>query len=112
VLEAAGLVTTRRRGRQKLHHLNAAPISQIVERWIEQYDVARAAALNALKHALGENQMGPTEFVYVTYINQDHAGGALGRPHRSRLHAALLGRPPRLRLEGRLEGPLAGKRRS
>lgn len=68
VLEAAGLVTTRRRGRQKLHHLNAAPIGQIVERWIDQYDVARAAALNALKHALGENQMGPTEFVYVTYI--------------------------------------------
>jgi uncharacterized protein YndB with AHSA1/START domain/DNA-binding transcriptional ArsR family regulator len=68
VLEAAGLVTTLRRGRQKLHFLNAEPISQIVERWIDRYDVARAAALNDLKHALEEKSMGPTEFVYVTYI--------------------------------------------
>ena len=34
VLEAAGLVTTVRRGREKLHYLNAAPISDIAERWI------------------------------------------------------------------------------
>ncbi|MCW3064318.1 MAG: ArsR family transcriptional regulator [Solirubrobacterales bacterium] len=33
VLEAATLVTTVRRGRQKLHYLNAAPINEIAERW-------------------------------------------------------------------------------
>jgi len=38
LLEAAGLVTTVRRGREKLHYLNAAPISDIAERWISRYD--------------------------------------------------------------------------
>src|SRR6201996_531991 len=45
VLEAANLVTTVRRGREKLHYLNAAPINAIAERWMTQYDRARAAAL-------------------------------------------------------------------
>jgi uncharacterized protein YndB with AHSA1/START domain/DNA-binding transcriptional ArsR family regulator len=78
VLEAAGLVVTVRRGREKLHHLNAAPIHDIADRWIHQYDRARAAALADLKRALEENAMsqspseltesGQTRFVYVTYI--------------------------------------------
>ena len=38
VLEAANLVTTVRRGREKLHHLNAVPINEIAERWIDRYD--------------------------------------------------------------------------
>ena len=42
VLEAAGLVTTVRRGREKLHYLNAAPINEIGERWINHYDRGRA----------------------------------------------------------------------
>jgi DNA-binding transcriptional ArsR family regulator len=37
VLEAASLVTTMRRGREKLHYLNAAPVNAIAERWISQY---------------------------------------------------------------------------
>src|SRR5919199_4318459 len=37
VLEAAGLITTVRRGREKLHYLNAAPINEISERWIDRY---------------------------------------------------------------------------
>ena len=44
VLEAANLVTTERRGREKLHFLNAEPIRAIAERWIEQYDRAPAQA--------------------------------------------------------------------
>ncbi len=40
VLEAANLVTTKRRGREKLHHLNAEPIRAIAEHWIEQYPSA------------------------------------------------------------------------
>src|SRR6202011_3453113 len=41
VLEAAHLVTAVRRGREKLHYLNAAPINDIEQRWINQYDRAR-----------------------------------------------------------------------
>jgi DNA-binding transcriptional ArsR family regulator len=41
VLEAAGVVTTSRRGREKLHFLNAAPINDIAERWMDRYDRAR-----------------------------------------------------------------------
>jgi DNA-binding transcriptional ArsR family regulator len=40
VLESANLVTTQRRGREKLHYLNAEPIRAIAARWIEQYDRA------------------------------------------------------------------------
>jgi DNA-binding transcriptional ArsR family regulator len=44
VLEAANLVTVRWRGREKLHYLNAAPISDIAERWISRYDQPRIQA--------------------------------------------------------------------
>ena len=37
VLEAANLVTTQRRGREKLHFINADPLRAIAARWIEQY---------------------------------------------------------------------------
>jgi DNA-binding transcriptional ArsR family regulator len=52
VLEAANLITTVRRGREKLHYLNAVPINDIAERWIGQYDQERVRALADLKHAL------------------------------------------------------------
>jgi DNA-binding transcriptional ArsR family regulator len=52
VLEAASLVTTVRRGREKLHYLNPTPINEIAERWISQYDQARLSALSDLKRAL------------------------------------------------------------
>jgi uncharacterized protein YndB with AHSA1/START domain/DNA-binding transcriptional ArsR family regulator len=67
-LEAAGLVTTIRRGREKLHYLNAAPINDIADRWIGQYHRERARALADLKRALEDTAMPQTEFVYVTYI--------------------------------------------
>lgn len=68
VLEAAGLVTTARRGREKLHYLNAAPIHEVADRWIGRYDRERARALADLKRALEEPGMSQTEFVYATYI--------------------------------------------
>ena len=52
VLEAANLVTTVRRGREKLHYLNAAPINDIAERWITRYERDRVHALADLKRAL------------------------------------------------------------
>ncbi|WP_426594030.1 ArsR/SmtB family transcription factor [Cellulomonas sp. McL0617] len=48
VLEEAGLVVTRRSGREKLHFLNAVPIQLIHERWIDKYDLLGAERLHAL----------------------------------------------------------------
>ncbi|WP_346048542.1 metalloregulator ArsR/SmtB family transcription factor [Actinomadura chokoriensis] len=69
VLEAAGLVTTVRRGREKLHYLDAAPINAIADRWMSRYDRERARALADLKTALEQTPMTASEFVYTTYIN-------------------------------------------
>jgi len=52
VLEGALLVTTVRRGREKHHYLNPAPINEIAERWISHYDQERIRALADLKRAL------------------------------------------------------------
>ncbi len=68
VLEGAGLVSTVRRGREKLHYLNPAPIADISERWINQYDRGRVRALADLKRALEEGPMEKPSFVYTTYI--------------------------------------------
>jgi uncharacterized protein YndB with AHSA1/START domain/DNA-binding transcriptional ArsR family regulator len=68
VLEGAGVVTTTRRGREKLHFLNSAPINDIAERWMSQYDRERAEALADLKRALEDDAMEQTQFVYATYI--------------------------------------------
>lgn len=67
VLAAANLVTTLRRGREKLHYLNAAPITEVADRWISPYHRERANALADLKRTLEDSPMS-TEFVYVTYI--------------------------------------------
>jgi uncharacterized protein YndB with AHSA1/START domain/DNA-binding transcriptional ArsR family regulator len=88
VLEAANLVSTVWRGREKLHYLNPAPINDISERWIHRYDQRRVDALADLKQALETPTMQkqaletptmqkqaletPTtqkpSFVYTTYI--------------------------------------------
>jgi DNA-binding transcriptional ArsR family regulator len=52
VLEEAGLVVTRRRGREKLHYLNPVPIRLIHDRWIDKYTERRVSALVDLKHEL------------------------------------------------------------
>ena len=54
VLEAAGLVVTRRSGREKLHYLNPVPIRLIHDRWIDKYTERRASALADLKNELEE----------------------------------------------------------
>ena len=50
VLEEAGLVTTKRRGREKLHFLNPVPIRLVHDRWVSKYAEPWAAALSELKH--------------------------------------------------------------
>jgi DNA-binding transcriptional ArsR family regulator len=54
VLENAGLVVTRRVGREKHHYLNPVPIKQIHDRWIGKYAERRASALVALKRRVEE----------------------------------------------------------
>ena len=52
VLEEAGLVVTRKRGREKLHFLNPVPIRLIQDRWVSKYAEPWAAALTELKTQL------------------------------------------------------------
>ena len=52
VLEAANLVATVRRGREKLHYLNTVPLQEIYERWIRKFEKKRLRALHDLKQRL------------------------------------------------------------
>ncbi|MEP6917437.1 MAG: helix-turn-helix domain-containing protein [Acidobacteriota bacterium] len=54
ILENAGLIVTRRSGREKLHFLNPVPIRLIHDRWIHKYQERQASALTALKSELEE----------------------------------------------------------
>lgn len=69
VLVAANLVSTVRRGREKLHYLNPVPLHEIQQRWIERFEGPRLDVLSAVKRRAEETNMPdkPT-FVYVTYI--------------------------------------------
>jgi DNA-binding transcriptional ArsR family regulator len=52
VLEEAGLIVSRRDGREKFHHLNPVPIRLIHDRWIDKFTEHHVAALSDLKHDL------------------------------------------------------------
>jgi len=54
VLEEAGLVATKRRGREKLHFINPVPIRLIHDRWVSKYAEPWAATLSGLKRQLEE----------------------------------------------------------
>jgi uncharacterized protein YndB with AHSA1/START domain len=64
VLEEAGLVTTKRRGREKLHFLNAVPIRLVHDRWVSKYAEPWAATLTGLKKRLEATM----EKVFEIYI--------------------------------------------
>ncbi len=69
VLEHAGLVTSRKQGRERLHHLNPVPLQQIQERWVSKYAERWSQALIGLKHAIEEETMpDPQTHVYELYI--------------------------------------------
>ncbi|WP_371400611.1 metalloregulator ArsR/SmtB family transcription factor [Kribbella sp. NBC_00662] len=73
LLVRAELVVVVRRGRERLHYLNPAPIHEIGERWIAAYDVPRLAALSDIRKRAEENPVTDTArsiptYVYVTYI--------------------------------------------
>ena len=64
LLEEAGLVVSRRRGREKLHYLNPVPIRLIHDRWVSKYTEPWAAGLTGLKRELEQ----PMEKVFEIYI--------------------------------------------
>ncbi len=63
-LEEAGLVVTKRRGREKLHFLNPVPIRLVHDRWVSKYAEPWAASLSGIKHRLES----PVEKVFEIYI--------------------------------------------
>jgi uncharacterized protein YndB with AHSA1/START domain len=65
LLEEAGLIVTRRRGREKLHFLNAVPIRLVHDRWVSKYAEPWAATLSELKQTIEEKSM---EKVFEIYI--------------------------------------------
>ena len=65
VLEDAGLVVTKKRGREKLHFLNPVPIRLVHDRWVSKYAEPWAAMLSGLKTSIEENLM---EKVFEIYI--------------------------------------------
>lgn len=65
ILEQAGLVVSRRRGREKHHHLNPVPIRLMHDRWVSKYTQTWAAGLVDLKHEL---ESAPMEKVFEIYI--------------------------------------------
>ena len=122
VLESAHLVTTVRRGREKLHYLNTVPINALADRWMRQYDRERASALADLKTALEEKTMADATpagnpasaagtGLRLHDLHQDHTRTAVAGAHRTRLHQALLGCRLRPR-SGRPARPSPGNRRA
>ncbi|HEY3053470.1 MAG TPA: metalloregulator ArsR/SmtB family transcription factor [Thermoanaerobaculia bacterium] len=63
-LEQAGLIVTRRRGREKLHFLNPVPIRLVHDRWVSKYAEPWAATLSGLKQKLEERM----EKIFEIYI--------------------------------------------
>jgi DNA-binding transcriptional ArsR family regulator/uncharacterized protein YndB with AHSA1/START domain len=84
ILETAGLIVTRREGRFKYHYLNALPLQEVIDRWIEPLLAKPAArAVLDLKAKLEKDQpMSQPDFMLQTYIRctQDALWAALTNP--------------------------------
>ena len=89
VLEDAGLVVTRRSGREKLHFLNPVPIRLIHDRWIDKYTEHRIAALADLKGRTGGEQHddhGRNDDAGLPGVHQGDARADLGGDHEAGVH--------------------------
>src|SRR3979490_1893238 len=75
LLEAANLVATVRRGREKLHFLNPVPLQEIYERWIAKFEKPRLKALSDLKHRLEEANW--LIDLWLRDLHSHHAGEAV-----------------------------------
>src|SRR6516164_5895762 len=79
LLEAANLVATVRRGRERLHFLNPVPLQEIQERWIDHFERPRLRMLSAVKQQAENAMTNRPSYVYVTYIHStpEHVWHAL-----------------------------------
>lgn len=68
ILESAGLVTSRREGRRKLHFLNPVPIRLVADRWISRYAEPFVDAMADIKYSLETTTMSDPKHVYEVYI--------------------------------------------
>jgi uncharacterized protein YndB with AHSA1/START domain len=73
VLEEAGLVTTRKEGREKRHFLNPVPIRLVHDRWISKYAAPVVGAMTAMKTHLEGDTMSTIDHVYAVYIKAEPA---------------------------------------
>lgn len=73
ILEEAGLIVTRRSGREKLHYLNRVPIQMVYDRWVMKYAQPVAQSLTLLKYGLEDPSMTATTalttHIYEVYIH-------------------------------------------
>jgi len=81
LLEAANLVVTVWRGREKLHYLNPVPIHEIYERWIGKFERERLRALHDLKIGLEANRESQAG-IRVRHLHLHHSRKALEGSHR------------------------------
>jgi uncharacterized protein YndB with AHSA1/START domain len=65
ILERAGLIVTRRSGREKLHFLNPVPIRLVHDRWVSKFAAPWAAALTDIKHRLEDKTMTKVFEIYI-----------------------------------------------
>src|SRR5690242_18176355 len=68
VLEAAGLISTRKAGREKHHYLNPVPIRLIADRWIDKFAAPVVGRMTAIKHDLEGRSMHAPDHVYSVLI--------------------------------------------
>jgi uncharacterized protein YndB with AHSA1/START domain/DNA-binding transcriptional ArsR family regulator len=68
VLIAANLISTVRRGREKLHYLNPVPLHEMQERWIDKFERPRLRTLSAVKRRAESGMSDRPAYVYTTYI--------------------------------------------
>jgi uncharacterized protein YndB with AHSA1/START domain len=85
LLEEAGLVATRRRGREKLHFLNPVPIRLVHDRWVSKYTEPWAAALVGLKNRL-ENSMEKVFEIYIRTTPEQLWNAIIDPQIRSKYH--------------------------
>jgi uncharacterized protein YndB with AHSA1/START domain/DNA-binding transcriptional ArsR family regulator len=68
LLERANLISTVRRGREKLHYFNPMPIHEIQERWIDRFERSRMQTVAEVRRRAEEAMADRPTFVYVIYI--------------------------------------------
>ena len=111
LLEEAGLVVSRRRGREKLHYLNPVPIRLVHDRWVSKYTEPWAAGLAGLKHELeasdGEGLRDLHPHDARTPVGGDHRPGDPGEVPLRRRRSSRTGR--RARPTGSVTRPRSGR---